>query len=153
MAKYAFILVLLIGGMFLTNCSAQWQVSQKPALDSAKRSYPNGVSESMLDAVKKNYLHSLKSNNLGVLESTVFYVVKFKLFYPGQDCGAITAELDRLAVTGPTPRIRYKAQLASNFMHNNDWLSMIKKSDYKDADQFFALLAETLQSKFFVYEN
>ncbi len=153
MAKHLFILVLIVGGMFFANCSAQLQVSGKPTLDAAKLSYPNGVSESMLDAVKKNYLHSLKSNNLGVLESTVFYVVKFRLFYPQQDCEEIAAELDRLAITGPTPRIRYKAQLASNFMHNNEWLSTIKKSDYKDADQFFILLAETLQSKFFVYEN
>lgn len=153
MARKSFIIVLMVGGMFLGNCSSQLQVSANPAQDKAKLSYPHGVSESKLDLVKKNYLKSLKSENSGVTESAVFYVVKFKIFYPDQDCEEILAELDRLAVNGSTPRIRYKAQIASNFLHNDEWLSTIAKIDYKDADHFFSILAEELHGKMLVYEK
>jgi hypothetical protein len=153
MTRHAFLVAILVAGMFLTNCSAQRVVSAKPKIDAAKVSYPKGVSTEMLDVVKQNYLKSLRSNSPGVIESAVFYVVKYKLFYPQEDCEEIAEELDRLAANGPEPRIRYKAQIASNFIHNSEWLATIDKVDYKDSDQFFALLAEKLNTKFFAYEN
>ncbi len=153
MARNSFIIVLMVVGLFLVNCSSQLQVSANPIRDKAKLSYPHGVFESKLELVKKNYLKSLRSDNPGVVESAVFYVVKFKLFYPEMDCSELSAELDRLAVNGPSPRIRYKAQIAGNFLHNSEWLAAIAKLDYKDADQFFAILAEELQSKILAYEN
>jgi len=153
MKRHMIIVTALALGTLFANCGASQKLSEKATVDRAKLSYPKGVAETRLELSKENYLKSLRSENDGVVESAVFYVVKFKIFYPGQDCSEIEAELERLASNSREPRIRYKAQLANHYLENEDWLSRIEKLDYKDADQFFAELAADLNSKIFVFEN
>lgn len=153
MRKYGFVLALMLVGLLSWNVMAEAQNASKEEVDPAKRCYPKGVSSDRLELVKTNYLESLRSENAGVVESAIFYVVKFKLFYSEQDMKAIRSELDRLATGGDTPAIRYKAQLAGNFLSYPNWLKKIKKLDYRNGDDFFSMLSTELQSRIFAVER
>lgn len=107
-------------------------------------------SAEVVDNAPRNFENALKSGNPGLVESAIFLVVKFKLFYPENDTGMLVKEIDRLVKEGQTKSIRYKAYLASEFLKHEDLLANIEKEDYKDGDQFFKLLADTLENEMLV---
>ncbi len=98
----------------------------------------------------KNYEKALKSGNAGMVESAIFHSLKFMLFYPQEDAAKLKKQITRLVKEGETRSIRYKAYLASQFLNNPDLLATIEKEDYKDADQFFKILGDTLQENVLV---
>jgi hypothetical protein len=100
----------------------------------------------VVEKAPQNYLKALKSGNPGLVESTLFHVVKFKLFYPGQDTQKLEKQAGRLVTEGGTRTIRYKAYLACEFLKNEDLLVNIEKEDYKDGDIFFKMLADELEN-------
>lgn len=98
-----------------------------------------------------NYSEALKSENRGVVESAIFYSVKFKLFNPEENTAPIEDQLQNLVANGETEKIRYKAQIAVNFVRNPELMENITRENYKDtSDVFFKLLANELESKYLV---
>lgn len=98
----------------------------------------------------KNFEKALKSGNAGLVESAIFHSLKFMIFYPEQDVAKLKKQITRLVKEGETRNIRYKAYLASQFLNNPDLLATIEKADYKDADEFFKMLGDTLQESVLV---
>ena len=86
--------------------------------------------ELLIDRAKKGYLHSLNSDNEGIVESALFYVLKFKLTYPGLDVSEIGERINEVAQNGDTPEIRYKAYIAVNYLNNPDWLINVNYLKY-----------------------
>lgn len=107
-------------------------------------------SAEVVDNAPRNFENALKTDNPGLVESAIFLAVKFKLFYPEQNTDGLVKEIDRLVKEGQTKSIRYKAYLASEFMKHGDLMANIEKEDYKDGDQFFKLLADTLENEMLV---
>lgn len=149
MRKVLFVICVIVLASLNNHCAAARPQAESRGPDEAKTSFSQGVRAGQLQNVKMNYVKSLKSDYEGVVESAIFYVVKFKLFYPWEDCRSVIRQLRHLSVAGTTPIIRYKAQLALNFITQPDLLAKVDRQNYKDSEGFFVMLANRLQEHIF----
>jgi len=69
-------------------------------------------SEKAIRRFEANYLACITSTNDGVIESAIAHSVRMKWALPAARLEDLRTALDRLAVSGKTPAIRYKAYLA-----------------------------------------
>jgi hypothetical protein len=97
--------------------------------------------------VLKSYEYCLNHDNEGVVESAIGNVLNYKVLHPDADMLRIKIQLERLSRSGETRRIRYKAFLVSQIIENPELLTKIEKKVYKDAGEFFELLAGLLQEQ------
>lgn len=101
----------------------------------------------VVEKAPKNFEKALKSENGGLVESAIFLSLKFKIFYPEQDCRGMVKQIERLAREGRSKSTRYKAYLAAEFLNHENLLGKIAREDYKDAGGFFKMLAGELENE------
>ena len=91
-----------------------------------------------------NYVVCLKSDNCGVVESALAHVVKLRLAFPNESFTDITREVTRLAASGSTSCIRFKAALTRQVFENTDLADLAGLPASSDPDAFFADLGMRL---------
>jgi hypothetical protein len=133
MNKTQMVLVALMIGAISTFSQAQtfFPVDQK-------------FSPAEKERVDKNYAHSLSYTNEGILESALAVVTMMKLDLPAAEFSRTKDELDRLAMDGTTPVIRYKAYLAEAVFANPAMFKEETARQYRDEDAFFSALAQRM---------
>lgn len=92
-----------------------------------------------------NYRSCLASTNEGVVSSAIAHVIRMKMVLQGQDFCDLKAAVDGLAITGPTPAIRYKAYLASLVLDNPRWFKEECSRDYAGPEELFTVLSNRLE--------
>ena len=102
------------------------------------------IKRSPLDAATDNYLYGLCHHNQGIVESSIYHVLILYINCPEKDYSLIKAQLNKLAIDGPTEIICYKAYLAGKYLNNQELVDKIVKYNYQDQEQFFTLLSENL---------
>lgn len=102
------------------------------------------IKRSPLDAATDNYLYGLRHQNQGIVESSIYHVLILYINFPEKDYSLIKAQLNKLAIDGPTKIICYKAYLAGKYLNNQELIDKIAKCNYQDQEQFFTLLSENL---------
>ncbi len=109
---------------FLVALSCLAFSAPAPASTASEHSTPSAIAELSryrsldLTRFERAFEISLKHEVPGVVESSLRVVVLIKLAQPGAPCERITRQVERLALDGPTPAIRYKASLARQVFLN-----------------------------------
>ncbi|HVN48503.1 MAG TPA: hypothetical protein VMU30_06730 [Bacteroidota bacterium] len=133
MKKKQMVLAVLMIGAVSTFSSAQtfYPADQK-------------YSSTEKERVDKNYANLLESRYNGIVESALAVVTMVKLDLPADEFSRIKNEIDRLALDGATPVIRYKAYLAEAVFTNPAMFKEEAGSQYRDEDAFFSALAQRM---------
>jgi hypothetical protein len=111
------------------------------------------IKRSPLDAATDNYLYGLRHQNQGIVESSIYHVLILYSNYPEKDYSLIKAQLNKLAINGPTEIICYKAYLAGKYLNNQELIDKIAKCNYQNQEQFFTLLSENLNGYFLGFKQ
>jgi hypothetical protein len=98
-----------------------------------------------LSKVTCRYAEGLKSGIDGVVESSLAHLVRMKLFVPDLQCPNVREEIAKLASDGSTPRIRYKAYLASLVFDSPQIFKAESTQNFAGADELFSTVASRLQ--------
>lgn len=107
------------------------------------------LTEKTLEQVKKNFSMGLRSGNDGVIESTLMLVGQMKMRYPDCDMAELQRLVEQLAADCPSERIRYKAYLTAALCGDAEWFSADPKIMAAPSGQFFSVVAQRLNMKFF----
>lgn len=91
-----------------------------------------------------NYVACLKSDNCGVVESALAHVVKLRIAFPNESFTDVSREVTRLAASGSTPYIRFKAALTRQVFENTDLPDLADLPDTANPDAFFSELGVRL---------
>ena len=103
--------------------------------------------ESGISVMEQSYLRCLKQNNIGVVEGALYCVIKIKKDNPGREMFDIRRVVERLSRTGETSGIRYKANVASVYLNNQELLESTLTSDSKsmvDGVEFWQTLVANI---------
>ena len=93
----------------------------------------------------KNYLAGITSTNEGVVESAIAHVVRMKMYLPDRNFCDLQAAINRQAVAGATPSIRYKAYLAGLVLDNPAWFAAESAREYQNPTELFKALSNRLE--------
>lgn len=100
------------------------------------------------EKAEQGYVTILRSDNHGAVESAIFAIVDNQLHYPKQNTAVLQRELSRLTVEGATPAIRTKAELAHQFLKQNDAeMTAQVVADYIDPEKLFGVISKTLNNE------
>ena len=106
-----------------------------------------GLEKKGLEGALKNSVAGLDSDINGLVESVIYNVTVFKSVYPNENYKDIVEKLNELAVEGPTPAIRYKAQLASLYINYYSMFDGLKINNEQDVDKYFRTISTELENK------
>jgi len=96
-----------------------------------------------ISQIEAAYVVDLTHTNHGIVESALYCIIKMKAQIPDQDFVRISRVINRLARTGDTPVIRYKANLAKLFMEDpalTKCLSAENMKECQDGPEFWTAL-------------
>jgi len=136
--RAAMIGILLFAGM------AQSQASDSLAQSRPYFSSLTASGRVLTPRLSANYLYCLQSTNYGVVESSLGHLAHLKLQRPEENVDCMKSEIDKLALFGPTPQIRYKAYLASLVFDSPGIFARVSIPECSDCDQFFQALSGAL---------
>lgn len=105
--------------------------------------------EQKIEFAKKNIKNGLLSDNDGVLESAMRLTAQIKLRYPATDVKELAAILDKISVSHPSGRVRYKAYIASNICSDPQWYNEDVRVAKATEEDFFRVASERLQQKLY----
>ena len=100
---------------------------------------------------KENCLAALRSDNRGLVESAIDVMIMVKKVYPAMDFKEADKELNKLAVDGQTPSIRYKAQLASLYFQYPGLFTGINDKIGNSVAENYKLISSKLAEKVLTY--
>lgn len=96
------------------------------------------------------FVISLRHENEGVAESALRNAMLLRLARPEADLSDIKDEIDRMAVEGATPVIRYKAALTRQVYENPGLFIALSRTDFTTADEAFAAVSQRLEQSYLV---
>jgi hypothetical protein len=105
-----------------------------------------------LEKAAANYAAGLKSGVDGLVESSITYSTLLRVAAPELDLCGIRAELDKIATSGNTPAIRYKAYLASIVFENPQAFQNAFGNEDADGNQLFGMVAEHVSRNLLGYK-
>lgn len=91
------------------------------------------------------YRECLKSDNPGVVGSALAYVAYLKLHAPECDFSILKPEINRLALFGSTPSLRYRAYLTGLLLDSPSVFATESVRNAADGDELFQGLSAILQ--------
>jgi hypothetical protein len=103
--------------------------------------------ESRIERAKKNMLVGIRLENEGVVEAIIYRMALIKMRYPATDFSKLQSILDDYAISYPIERIRYKAYIVSNILHDPSWYARDESLTQAQVESFFTLAAVRLQDK------
>jgi hypothetical protein len=150
MKRYAMVLagVMLAGASF-----AQAQNATVGAEEEKYLADPARYSNINMEKAQKGYKCCLQCKADGVVETAIAQIVWMRLAVKDKDMTDLKAELDRLAVIGRTPAIRYKAYLACQVFDYPEIFGSVQQTGIESADDLFSALATRLQKTLVGYND
>jgi hypothetical protein len=100
-----------------------------------------------IEKAEKGFLFAMNSNHSGVVENSIFVSMELKSRYPEFEFKKVQAKLNKLAVDGETPVIKYRAQLASLYYSNYRFFSDLKIEDKESPEKTFRAIVEKLENQ------
>ena len=100
---------------------------------------------------QENCLLALKSDNVGLVESAIDVMIMVKKVYPALNFKEADKELNKLAINGQTPSIRYKAQLASLYFQYPNLFTGINDKIGNSVAENYKLISSKLAEKVLTY--
>ena len=150
MKRYA----MVLAGMMIAGASfAQAQDAAVGAEGEKYLADPARYSQVNLEKAQKGYKCCLQCKVDGVIETAIAQVVWMRLALRDREMTDLKAELDRLAVMGRTPAIRYKAYLACQVFDYPEIFGSVQKAGIESADDLFSALATRLQQTLVGYND
>lgn len=135
--------VIMIAGIFLATLPAMGQ-SQKGEEMVVGSCFGRISSYSKQHLVKAagSYEAGLKSGNVGVVEASITFSTFLRVADPQLDLSNIRQELEKVAVSGRTPALRYKAYLATMVFENPQAFKSAWAVEGPDGSRFFTAVAD-----------
>ncbi len=96
---------------------------------------------------EQGYLHCLKHQNYGVVEGALYCIIKIKKDNPDLEMVDILRVVERLSHSGETAGIRYKANIASVYLNNQELLASALTGDTSaitDGADFWQMLVANI---------
>jgi hypothetical protein len=150
MKRYA----MVLAGMMIAGASfAQAQNAAVGAEDEKYFADPARYSQIKMEKAQKGYKCCLQCKADGVVETAIAQVAWMRLAVKDRDMTDLKAELDRLAVMGRTPAIRYKAYLACQVFDYPEIFGSVQQAGVENADELFSALANRLQKTLVGYTD
>jgi len=149
MKRYAVYAVALMMAAAASAASAQEKAGGKRGVFSGRSSYQ----QADLARVERNYLACLQSQNDGVVESAIAQVAHAKLYCPDECFAHLKEALSRMAVTGRTPAIRYKAYLAMLVFDHPAIFVKEQQAEFDTPEQLFSAIGARLQQSLIGYND
>ena len=109
----------------------------------------------MLDIAKAEeaYKCCLESANPGVQESAIAHLVWLKLQRPDANLTPLRPCFDRLAVSGATTSVRYRAYLATLLLDSSEIFSGIELQTFENDQKLFEAMTSRLQKTLLGYSD
>lgn len=135
--------VMMIAGIFLVTLPAmgQSQKGEEMVVGSCFGRI-SSYSKSYLKKAAGSYEAGLKSGNEGVVEASITFSTFLRVADPQLDLSDIRQELEKVAVSGRTPALRYKAYLATMVFENPQAFKSAWSVEGPDGSRFFTAVAE-----------
>ena len=89
--------------------------------------------------------HIAQASDRGIVECALRDAMLLKIAQPGVEVPDIKEEIDRLAVEGASPVVRYKASLAKQVYENPEWFTWLVREDFITAEEAFTAVARQLE--------
>ncbi|HEY6951680.1 MAG TPA: hypothetical protein VI758_04690 [Bacteroidota bacterium] len=137
---------IVAAGIFLVSLRALGQ-SDRSGIQHENPYFakPAAYSETFLGKAFRSYAMNLNSTNDGVVETTIAYMAYLRLNMPKAEMGEIGGAISKLAESGRTPVIRYKAYLASVVFESPASFARGLKPEYADSNEFYSDVAAQVQ--------
>jgi hypothetical protein len=149
MKRYAVFAVTLMMVAGASTASSQEKAGEERGVFASRSSHQRAD----LAKVERRYLACLQSLNDGVVESAIAQVAHLKLYCPGKCFAGLQGALSRLAVTGRTPAIRYKAYLAMLVFDHPAMFVNEQEAEYSTEGQLFTAIGKRLQQSLIGYSD
>jgi hypothetical protein len=136
---------MMVAGIFLATLPAvgQSQMGEEMVVGSCFGRI-SSYSTPYLEKAAKSYEAGLKSVNEGVVEASITYSTFLRVADPQLDLSDIRQELEKVAVSGRTPALRYKAYLATMVFENPQAFKNSLGVEDPDGSRFFTAVADQI---------
>lgn len=146
--------VLMIAGIFLAVLPAVGQSQQtEEVVVGSCFGRISSYSKQHLEKAARSYESGLKSTNEGVVEASITFSTFLRIADPQLDLSNIHRELEKVAVSGPTPALRYKAYLATMVFENPQVFKSAWGVEGPDGSRFFTTVAGQLSDSLLGYKS
>ena len=134
---------MMVAGIFLATIPAvgQSQKTEEMVVGSCFGRI-SSYSKQHLENAARSYESGLKSANEGVVEASITYSTFLRVADPQLDLSDIRQELEKVAVSGRTPALRYKAYLATMVFENPQAFKSSWSVEGPDGTRFFTAVAD-----------
>ena len=106
-----------------------------------------------LEKAQSAYQCCLESMNPGVQESAIAHLVWLKMQRPDADLTGLRECLDRLAVSGTTTSVRYRAYLATLLLDSSGIFAGLGHQYFATDDELFSAMSGRLQKTLLGYND
>lgn len=133
---------LLAGTMLLASAAGFARGSD----DSTRSLYiPGSYQKINLPLVEKNFVACMNEGNEMVQESVLGHIVWLRLMRTDVCLDGLREAVDRLATTGATPSLRYRASLAGAVLDSPGIFAGLAAKNYETGNELFVGVARTAQ--------
>jgi len=106
-----------------------------------------------IEMVQSAYRVCIEAANPGVQESALAHLIWLKMQRPDADLTPLRACLDRLAVSGATTAVRYRAYLATLLLDSPEIFTGLEGQTFETDDGLFEAMSSRLQKTLLGYSD